>query len=152
MKRASFADMRCCVAQTLEVVGEWWTPLILRDAFMGVTRFDDFQQSLGIARNVLTARLNLLVERGVFEKVRYQEHPERFEYRLTPAGRDLFPIVATLQKWGLKHTEVPLGPHHVLVHGGHEARPVLICSHCGEELTSDNSRAVLIPSEKRLGS
>src|SRR5258708_12816474 len=88
--------MNCSIARTLEIVGEWWTPLILRDAFLGLSRFEEFQGSLGIARNVLTKRLTTLVQAGIMERHRYQEHPERFEDRLTEAGRDLFPPVAAL--------------------------------------------------------
>ena len=79
----------CSIAQALDVVGEWWTLLILRDAFLGVTRFDDWQRRLGIARNVLSARLEVLVEQGILERRRYQEHPPRDEYVLTRKGSDL---------------------------------------------------------------
>lgn len=149
MKRASFSRMQCSVARTLEVVGEWWTPLILRDAFLGVTRFDDFQQRLGIARNVLTARLNILVSEGIMEKALYQKRPERYEYKLTEMGRDLFSFVIALMGWGDRWTDVPRGPHHILIHDecGHEAKPVLICSHCGSEVTASNSHAKLVPGK-----
>ena len=89
VKRTSFAEMHCSIAQTLEVVGEWWTLLILRDAFLGVTRFDDWQRRLGIARNVLSARLDVLVEQGILERRQYQDHPPRDEYVLTRKGTDL---------------------------------------------------------------
>ncbi len=93
----------CSVAATLEVVGERWTLLIIRDAFLGLKRFDEFQSSLGIARNVLTDRLTRLVEAGIFERVRYSERPERFEYRLTPAGRELNVALTALRQWGDEH-------------------------------------------------
>jgi DNA-binding HxlR family transcriptional regulator len=93
----------CSVAQALEIIGERWTWLIIRDAFLGVTRFIDFEQSLGIARNVLTDRLNKLVNEGIFERVRYQEHPPRYEYRLTPKGSDLFTALNALRQWGDQH-------------------------------------------------
>ncbi len=83
MRRASFADMNCSIAQTLEIVGEWWTLLIVRDAMFGVTRFDEFSSRLGIARNVLAQRLDTLVEHGVLKKVPYQDNPVRHDYRLT---------------------------------------------------------------------
>ena len=148
MKRTSFATMDCSIARTLEVVGEWWTLLILRDAFRGVTRFDDFQQHLGIARNVLTARLNTLVEHQVLERRRYQEHPERHEYRLTERGLDLFPVIASLLRWGDRWAADAEGPPVVLVHEtcGHDAKPVLTCSHCGAEVTARDIR-----SEPRSG-
>jgi DNA-binding HxlR family transcriptional regulator len=90
----------CSVARTLEIVGERWTWLIIRDAFLGITRFDEFQESLGIARNVLTDRLNRLVDEGIFERVRYSERPARYEYRLTPKGSDLFTPLNALRQWG----------------------------------------------------
>ena len=89
MQRTSFRDMQCSVAQCLEVVGEWWSLLIVRDAFLGVTRFDDFAARLGISRNVLNERLAHLVDAGVLDRVAYSEHPPRYDYRLTEKGRDL---------------------------------------------------------------
>ena len=90
----------CSVARTLELVGERWTLLIVRDAFLGRRRFEEFQESLGIARNILTDRLAKLVDHGVFERVRYQERPERYEYRLTDKGRDLRVPLLALMQWG----------------------------------------------------
>ncbi len=90
----------CGVAKSLEIVGERWTLLIVRDAFFGLRRFEEFQSSLGIARNVLTDRLNRLVDEGVFERRRYSERPERFEYRLTAKGRDLIVALTALREWG----------------------------------------------------
>jgi DNA-binding HxlR family transcriptional regulator len=100
LKRTYEGQEPCSVAQVLEIVGERWTWLIIRDAFLGMTRFIDFEQSLGIARNVLTDRLNRLVKEGVFERVLYQEHPARYEYRLTPKGSDLFTALNALRQWG----------------------------------------------------
>ncbi|HXK14097.1 MAG TPA: helix-turn-helix domain-containing protein [Gaiellaceae bacterium] len=94
---------RCGVAKTLEIVGERWTLLIVRDAFFGLRRFEEFQSSLGIARNVLTDRLNRLVDEGIFDRVLYSERPERFEYRLTPKGRDLTVALNALREWGERH-------------------------------------------------
>src|SRR5437588_10055882 len=102
--------MRCSVARTLGLVGEWWTLLVLRDSFRGVRRFDDFQRNLGIARNVLADRLATLVEAGILERRRYQERPERFEYRLTDKGRDLYPVIVTLMQWGDRWAADPSGP------------------------------------------
>ncbi len=87
-RRATFADMNCSVAESLEVIGEWWTPLILRDAFMGVRRFEQFQTRLGIARNVLASRLDSLVEHGILKEVQYQDRPVRFEYVLTSKAQN----------------------------------------------------------------
>ena len=93
----------CGLARALEVVGERWTLLIVRDAFLGLRRFDEFQASLGVARNVLTDRLNRLVEEGILERVRYSERPERYEYRLTRKGRDLQIALEGLRQWGDKY-------------------------------------------------
>jgi DNA-binding HxlR family transcriptional regulator len=98
--RRDYAGQDCSIARALEVVGERWTLLIVRDVFLGRRRFDEFLESLGIARNVLADRLNRLVEEGILEKVRYQERPERFEYRLTPKGRDLQVALTALRQWG----------------------------------------------------
>ena len=100
MERKSFADMDCSVAQCLEVVGDWWTMLIVRDAFLGVTRFDDFRQRLGISRNILQQRLTKLVDAGVLKRVPYSEHPPRDDYRLTAKGRDLWPVLTAMRQWG----------------------------------------------------
>ena len=107
--------MNCSIGQSLEVVGEWWSLLIIRDAFMGVTRFDEFQERLGIARNVLNQRLSHLVDEGVFERVAYNEHPPRFDYVLTEQGRDLWPVVVALRQWG-DRWRAPDGPPLQLVH------------------------------------
>jgi DNA-binding HxlR family transcriptional regulator len=103
LKRTYEGQEPCSVAQVLEIVGERWTWLIIRDAFLGMTRFIDFERSLGIARNVLTDRLNRLVAEGIFERVLYQEHPARYEYRLTPKGSDLFTALNALRQWGDQH-------------------------------------------------
>jgi len=100
LKRNYVGQEPCSVAQVLEIIGERWTWLIIRDAFLGITRFIDFEQSLGIARNVLTDRLNRLVEEGIFERVLYQERTARYEYRLTPKGSDLFTALNALRQWG----------------------------------------------------
>ena len=131
MQRSSFREMNCSIGQSLEVVGEWWSLLIIRDAFLGVTRFDDFQERLGIARNVLNQRLSHLVEEGVFERVAYNEHPPRFDYVLTDQGRDLWPVVVALRQWG-DRWRAPDGPPLQLVHRecGHITELVPVCVHC----------------------
>ena len=103
MQRKSFGNMQCPIARSLERVGEWWSILILRDAFYGLTRFDEFQKSLGVAPNMLTRRLNALVEGGLLERQRYSERPPRHEYRLTEAGRDARSIAFALLAWGNRH-------------------------------------------------
>jgi DNA-binding HxlR family transcriptional regulator len=135
VRRVSFADMNCSVAQTLEVVGEWWSMLIVRDAFFGVRRFEDFHQRLGIARNVLTTRLQHLVDHGVLERRQYSERPPRHEYRLTEKGRDLYPVLVTMLQWGDKWA-AQAGPPITLSHKGcgGPADAVLSCATCGERL------------------
>ena len=132
------ATYSCSVARTVEVVGERWTMLILREAFLGVRRFDAIQRDLGIARNILSDRLGKLVEHGVLERRRYQERPERFEYRLTDRGRDLYPIVVTLMRWGDEHLapggQAPVDLVHVPC--GHRTHPVLVCDVCGRPVTA----------------
>ena len=103
MLRNDYEGQDCSIARALEIVGERWTLLIIRDAFLGLRRFDQFQESLGIARNVLTDRLTRLVEAGLLERSRYSERPERYEYRLTPKGRDLGIALAGLRQWGDKY-------------------------------------------------
>src|SRR3954451_14740501 len=115
MLHRTYDNQVCSVARALELVGERWTLLILRDAFAGVRRFDDFQRGLGIARNVLADRLGRLVEAEILERRRYQEHPPRDEYRLTERGRDLYPVVFSLMRWGDRHA-APDGPPRLVLH------------------------------------
>ncbi|MBE0610397.1 MAG: helix-turn-helix transcriptional regulator [Dehalococcoidia bacterium] len=142
MRRTSFAEMECSVARTLEVVGEWWTMLVIREAFSGVRRFDDFQGRLGIARNVLAARLQSLVDHGVLERRQYQDRPPRCEYRLTEKGRDLYPVLIAMLTWGDKWTAGEAGPPLKLTHEcGHDPEAILVCSHCGVKLDARQVRA-----------
>jgi DNA-binding HxlR family transcriptional regulator len=135
VQRTSFEDMTCSVAQCLEVVGEWWSLLIVRDAFLGVTRFDDFQARLGISRNILTRRLNHLVENEVLKRVAYSDHPPRSEYRLTARGRDLWHVITAMRQWG-DQWAAPAGPPLEIRHTGcgHVVMAVPACSHCGGSL------------------
>jgi DNA-binding HxlR family transcriptional regulator len=100
MRRKTFARMNCSIARALELIGEWWTVLILREAFLGTRRFRDFQQNLGIARNILSARLKKLVARGILERIATPAGGRRFEYRLTSKGRAFFPVLMALMQWG----------------------------------------------------
>jgi DNA-binding HxlR family transcriptional regulator len=99
MARKRFADMNCGIAQALEALGDWWTLLIVRDAFFGVRRFGDFEASLGIAKNILSDRLQRLVDHGVFQKIDVGEAGQRFEYRLTEKGEALLPVLTALRDW-----------------------------------------------------
>lgn len=141
MQLTSLAEMNCSIAKTLDVVGEWWTLLILRDALRGTRRFDDFQASLGMARSVLTARLRRLAEHGILERRAYCEHPPRYEYLLTEKGRALFPIIAALLHWGDSWAPSLDGPPVVLVHDacGKITQPVLSCPHCHGEVAAANT-------------
>lgn len=142
--------MRCSVAQTLELVGEWWTLLIVRDLQLGVTRFEDFQSRLGIARNVLADRLRGLVDAGIVEKVPYQQHPERFDYRLTEKGADLWGVVNAMRQWGDRWA-APDGPPLEFVHRtcGNVTTLVPTCDVCGEVVERTDVRAVAGPGAGR---
>ena len=103
MLKRDYGGQNCSIARALEIVGERWTLLIVRDVFLGLRKFDELQENLGIARNVLTDRLNRLVEEGILERVRYSERPARYEYRLTPKGVELNVALTALRQWGDKH-------------------------------------------------
>jgi DNA-binding HxlR family transcriptional regulator len=142
MPRKSLAHLECSVANTVETVNDSWTVLILRDAFLGIRRFDQFVESLGIARNILTDRLEKLIAAGMLETIPYQDNPVRYEYRLTEQGKDLFDVLMTLWSYGERWLP-PADPDHqraIHVDCGHEANAVAHCSHCGERLTRHNVR------------
>jgi DNA-binding HxlR family transcriptional regulator len=140
----TYEGQACSVARALEVIGERWTILILRDAFLGVRRFDDFQRSLGIARNVLNARLQRLTEAGVLERVPYQERPPRFEYRLTAQGRDLWPALVSLMQWGDRYLAGEAGPPLAVEHRdcGGRVDDRRRCAACGAQVDVRDVRAV----------
>ncbi|MCE7004129.1 helix-turn-helix transcriptional regulator [Kibdelosporangium philippinense] len=123
----------CSIARTLEVVGERWSLLIVRDALQGKRRFDEFQQSLGVARNILSDRLNKLVADGILDRVEYQQHPARYEYVLTERGRDLRPVLITMLNWGDHHAPDPDGPPRVVEHAtcGNPTTYEPVCQNCG---------------------
>ncbi len=132
----AFADLNCSIARPLAVLGERWALLVLRDISLGRRRFDEIQDSLGVASNILSQRLATLVDEGIAERRRYSEHPERFEYRLTDKGRDLVPVLLALLRWGDRYTAGPQGPPLEPVHDdcGKVFHLVATCSECGEEL------------------
>jgi DNA-binding HxlR family transcriptional regulator len=136
MQHKSFATMHCPIARSLEHVGEWWSMLILRDALRGATRFDEFQKSLEIAPNILTRRLNSLVEAGLLERRRYSERPPRYEYLPTERARDFRPVLWMLLSWGNKHF-APEGPSVVIVDArtGARADPIVIDRVSGRRMT-----------------
>jgi DNA-binding HxlR family transcriptional regulator len=136
--RNDYEGQGCNIAAALEVVGERWSLLIVREVFLGVRRFDEMQSDLGIARNILQTRLSRLVENGVLERRLYQEHPPRHEYLLTERGVDLWPVIVELMRWGDEHVSRPAGPAVLLEHDGcggavGEHR---ICERCGARLSA----------------
>ncbi len=143
MLGSEYTDQNCSIARALELVGERWTILVLRDVFLGRRRFEEMQQSLGVARNVLAARLDRLVGEGILEKVPYQERPLRNEYRLTSKGLDLWPVIVELLRWGDRHAAPAAGPPIVLRHKGcaGELGAHRICTRCGELLEVGDVRA-----------
>ncbi len=138
MRHDELFETNCAISRTAGILGERWVISILRAAFFRARTFEEYQRATGVARNILTDRLNRLVEVGVLEKRVYEQHANRtlHEYRLTEAGIDLYPVIATLMTWGNKHGGFVHGPPVELVHTtcGHVANPILTCSHCSEQL------------------
>lgn len=139
MKRVSFSDAHCSIARTLELVGDWWTLMIVRDLTLGLRRFDEIQADLGISRNVLTDRLEMLVTTDIATRHNIARTGTRYEYRLTEKGRDLYPVLDAMVQWGDKWAPDADGPYTELVHTtcDHVTHLELTCSHCGELVTRD---------------
>jgi DNA-binding HxlR family transcriptional regulator len=138
MQRTQFGNMACSIARTLDVIGEPWSPLILRDVFVGINRFEQIQGDLGISRKVLTERLNWLVESGVLERRQYETRPHRNEYVLTPKGAQLVDLLMVMVAWGDQWTDDGTGPpvlyrHHAC---GEVSHVELRCANCGEPMRS----------------
>ncbi len=133
-RTADYSKQSCSIAATLEVIGDPWTLLVIRDAFQGVSRFEQWQDRLGVARNVLAARLKTLVQHGVLEPRLYSERPPRNEYVLTAKGKDLSSVLVTLHAWGNKHVYAQETAGFDMVHStcGHSLDPRIACGHCGE--------------------
>jgi len=144
MLRHDYPDQTCSIAKALEVVGERWTLLIVRDVMNGNRRFGELQRSLGVARNVLSARLQRLVEEDILERRPYQSSPERYEYFLTEKGLDLWPALVALLAWGDRHSPGPDGPPMLIVHKecGGAVSDRGVCERCGETLHARDARAV----------
>ena len=153
MLHNDYGDQVCSVAGTLELIGERWSIMVIREVLYGRRKFSEMQRTLGVARNVLAARLERLVEGGILERRIYSEQPERYEYFLTEAGLDLWPVLISLMQWGDKHLPTPPGgpPVRVLHRGdcGGEIDEHRICSRCGERLTVRDVRGVLSPEAER---
>ena len=147
MKRSSIAHINCSIAQTLDVVGEWWTLLVVRDIMLGHRRFEAIQADLGIARNILTDRLNTLVENGIVDRIRYQVSPDRYEYQLTRRGKDLFPVMIALMNWGDRWIPMPSGQPIRAIHTGcgGDIETRMICMSCGEHVADKAAHAIAGP-------
>ncbi|MFE2989087.1 winged helix-turn-helix transcriptional regulator [Streptomyces sp. NPDC059262] len=147
MRRTSFANWPCSIARTMDLLGDWWTPLVLREAFYGIKRFDVFQEELGIARNTLADRLRRLVDEGLMEKRAYQQEPVRYDYVLTDMGRDFFGVLAAMNRWGDRWLAEEAGPPVVFHHDrcGQEGHAEVVCSACKEPMTAENTRPRLGP-------
>ena len=147
MKWQDVGDMPCSVARTLSVVGDRWTMMIVRNAFIGIRRFDDFQSILGMTRHVLAERLNRLVESEILKKVPYLEKPPRYEYRLTKKEMDLYPILLALTTWGDKWMDQGKGApiEYLHIECGHKFTPLMVCSECGEPVHAKNVTPMIGP-------
>jgi len=143
MKRIATSAWPCTIARSVDLLGDHWNLLLIRDACLGVRRFDDFQRSLGIGRNILTSRLNRLVDEGLLSRVEYQQNPPRHEYRLTQKGREVYPILAAMAAWGDRWLTGPEGSPLVLHHTAcdHDMHAVVTCSECSEPLDVREVRA-----------
>jgi DNA-binding HxlR family transcriptional regulator len=143
MASVSAEPRQCSVARTLEIVGEKWALLVVREVFLGNRRFDEMIRRTGAPRDTLAARLRTLIGAGILERHQYAEHPARFEYRLTQAGRDLYPVILTLMSWGDRYLDDGGGPPMVLEHhGDHRLAAHLVCTECGEPVDARHTRAL----------
>jgi DNA-binding HxlR family transcriptional regulator len=144
MTRTSLAGVACSIARATDLFADAWTALIMRDVLLGVTRFDDIAEDLGISRKVLAARLARLVAEGVLTRERYQDRPPREDYRATEKGADLYPVLLALMEWGDRWCATEAGPpvrlhHHAC---GHDTTPMTVCALCREPLTVGDTEAL----------
>lgn len=150
--RNDYEGQVCSIANTLELVGERWTLLVIREVFNGHRRFGQMQKRLGVARNVLTTRLQRLVDEDILERRPYSERPERYEYFLTEKGLDLWPLMISLMHWGDKHMPSPGGRPMIVVHKGEcggEVNDRRVCTRCGKELDVREAKAIEGPGMKQ---
>lgn len=139
MRQTSFADMHCSLARSLQITGDWWSPLILRDLFLGLDRFEQLVTDLGISRNLLRDRLGVLIDGGVVARQQYQERPVRSRYVLTAAGADLVPVLLALTAWGDRWATPEGGPPLKIRHRGcGPTVAVVTCSTCGGSLSAES--------------
>jgi DNA-binding HxlR family transcriptional regulator len=150
MQRTPLNEMACSLARSLDVAGEWWTPLIVRDVWFGARRFEEIQRDLGLSRKVLADRLRTLVDEGILERRPYQEHPVRHKYVLTPKGRELMQAFFALMAWGDRWTAERVGPPMVLRHErcGEIVHAEVVCSACAEPLRAEETRIVRGPGAR----
>lgn len=143
MHKVSFAEMRCSLARSLDVIGDWWTLLIIRDIYLGVCRFDDMAEDLGISRNLLATRLKGLLDAGIVTREPYQARPERHDYHLAPAGADLVPVILALTAWGDRWVQPPEGQPIMFTHDncGCVLDAQVTCAACGKPVAADNVSA-----------
>lgn len=145
---SSASPRECSIARTLELVGEKWALLAVREVFLGNRRFDGMVRKIGAPRDTLTARLRALVGAGIFERRQYSEHPARFEYYLTKAGLDLYPVILTLLHWGDTYLSGPDGPPLVLEHQcGQRLTAQVVCEACSEPVIAGTVTAVNLPDQ-----
>ena len=143
MVNVSSEPRACSIARTLDIVGEKWALLAVREVFLGDRRFDEMVRRTGAPRDTLAARLRTLVSAGILDRRQYSEHPARFEYHLTDAGRDLYPVIVTLMHWGDQYLAGEDGPPLVVQHHcGHELVAQVVCQACGEPLRARDAKPV----------
>jgi DNA-binding HxlR family transcriptional regulator len=144
LRKTSFADMQCSLARGLDRMGDWWSPLIIRDLYAGVVRFDELVEDLGISRNLLAQRLDALVARKLVVRRAYQRRPVRYEYTLSSAGKDLIPVILALTSWGDRWAQPREGAPVEFVHEscGKKFQPHITCSVCGKTIEADNVKVV----------
>lgn len=152
MRWDEIQEERCSIARTLSVIGDRWTMLVLRDAFLRIRKFDDFQKDLGISRQRLSDRLKKMVEEGVMEKVEYQINPSRYEYRLTQKGVDLYPIIVSMVTWGDKYMDNGDGAPIVYKHKacGNYFTAEIMCSECGDSVDPRDVLPEIGPGEANI--
>jgi DNA-binding HxlR family transcriptional regulator len=153
MQRTDFGAMACSIARTLDVIGEPWSPLVLRNVYIGITRFEQLQQSLGISRKVLTERLKWLVDKGVLERREYSGRPPRHEYALTQQGTELCDLLLVMVRWGDRWLAGEAGPpvlyrHHAC---GEISHVELSCSVCGEPMRATDVDVLVGPGSPAIG-
>jgi DNA-binding HxlR family transcriptional regulator len=147
MRQTSFATMHCSLARSLEMIGDWWSPLILRDLSYGPLRFEELAEDLGISRTLLTTRLKALVDSGIVLRVAYQEHPPRYDYDLSEAGREVIPVLMALTAWGDRWTAPEDGPPVAYRHRDCQQiiEPTVCCPSCREPITIDDVEVIAEP-------